>query len=216
MAFTDKKGMSGSDYTSMIIVGAITALILYLLIAVNYERIKKAAEDLKTFDVEEPPPPPEKLPPPPPKTNLPPPPVVSPPPIVQTNIAPPPAVTTQATPPPVFTPTPEPPRAAPPPPPPPKPIVATRAVQKGGSISDEDYPPSAIRNEESGTSVASFVVGTDGKVQSCSASGASPSLDAETCKLIIRRFRYKPAMDASGQPVAETKTQRITWRLPAN
>jgi protein TonB len=87
-------------------------------------------------------------------------------------------------------------------------------VQKGGSISDEDYPSSSIRNEEAGTSVATFTIGPDGKVGSCSASGASATLDAETCKLILRRFRYKPAMGADGQPMSETKTQRVTWRLP--
>jgi hypothetical protein len=86
--------------------------------------------------------------------------------------------------------------------------------QRGGSISDEDYPSSSIRNEEAGTSVATFTIGTDGKVTSCNASGASPTLDAETCKLIIRRFRFKPALDTSGQPIAETKSQRVTWRLP--
>jgi protein TonB len=92
--------------------------------------------------------------------------------------------------------------------------VAQRATQRGGSISDEDYPSSSIRNEEAGTSVATFTIGTDGKVTSCNASGASPTLDAETCKLIIRRFRFKPALDTSGQPIAETKSQRVTWRLP--
>jgi periplasmic protein TonB len=87
-------------------------------------------------------------------------------------------------------------------------------VQKGGSISDEDYPPSSIRNEEAGTSVARFTVNTDGRVTDCSASGASSALDAETCKLIIRRFKYKPALDENGSPIAETKSQRVTWRLP--
>jgi protein TonB len=92
--------------------------------------------------------------------------------------------------------------------------VAERAVQRGGSISDEDYPSSSIRNEEQGTSVATFTIGTEGRVVACNASGASPTLDAETCKLIMRRFRFKPAKDASGQPIEETKSQRVTWRLP--
>jgi protein TonB len=92
--------------------------------------------------------------------------------------------------------------------------VAEKATQRGGSISDEDYPPSSIRNEEAGTSIARFTIGTDGKVASCNASGASSALDAETCKLIIRRFRYKPAKDESGNPIEETRSQRVTWRLP--
>jgi protein TonB len=92
--------------------------------------------------------------------------------------------------------------------------VAERAVQRGGSISDEDYPSSSIRNEEQGTSVATFTIGADGRVVACNASGASPTLDAETCKLIMRRFRFKPARGADGQPMEETKSQRVTWRLP--
>jgi protein TonB len=87
-------------------------------------------------------------------------------------------------------------------------------VQRGGSISDEDYPSSSIRNEEQGTSVATFTISAEGRVVACNASGASPTLDAETCKLIMRRFRFKPAKDSSGQPIEETKSQRVTWRLP--
>jgi protein TonB len=109
---------------------------------------------------------------------------------------------------------PPPPPAPPAPPPPAAPKVAQKAVQKGGSITNDDYPPSAVRNEESGVSVASFTVGTDGKVTACNASGASPTLDAEACKLIIRRFRFKPALDTGGSPIEENKTQRIRWDLP--
>lgn len=214
MSYTDTKEMTPARMWSIAIVVLLHVIIGYALVKSGYEVVKKVAADLNTFDVkDEPPPPVEPPPPPPPDQNVPPPPVVSPPPIVNTNQAPPPIVT-QPTPPPVFVPTPEPPRPAPPPPPPPKPMVATKAVLRGGSISDEDYPPAAVRNEEAGTSVATFTIGTDGRVGSCNASGASASLDAETCKLIIRRFRFKTALDASGQPIAETRTQRVTWRLP--
>jgi protein TonB len=135
-----------------------------------------------------------------------------PPPIVQTpvtNVAP------------VFVPqppplSPPPPPAPPPPPPPPPRAVATKAVARsGGAIDDSFYPPSAIRNEESGTSVASFVIGTDGRVQSCSASGATPSLDAETCRQ-INKWRYKPAVGSDGQPIAEPRRQNVRWVLPKN
>jgi periplasmic protein TonB len=213
MSYSDAKEMTPARMWSIIIVVLVHVIIGYALVKGGYNVVKKVAADLNTFDVkDEPPPPVEPPPPPPPDKNIPPPPVVSPPPIVNTNQAPPPVVT-QSTPPPVFVPTPEPPRPVPPPPPP-KPQVATKAVLRGGSISDEDYPPAAVRNEESGTSAATFTIGTDGRVVSCNASGASASLDAETCKLILRRFRFKAALDASGQPIAETRTQRVTWRLP--
>lgn len=213
MAYTDKQGMTGSRLWSIIIVALIHAVLGYAFVTgLAYNVVKKVAADLKTFDVkDEPPPPEEELPPPPPPDNLPPPPVVTPPPIVQTTPTQAPVIISTPTPPPVMAP---PSVAPPPPPPPPRPVVATRATLRSGSISDEDYPPAAVRNEEAGTSVATFTIGTDGRVTSCNASGASASLDAETCKLILRRFRFKPAKDASGANIAETKTQRVTWRLP--
>ncbi len=217
MAYTDPKPMTPGRAWSIALVVILHVAMLYWALTGGYETIKKVAQKLEVIEIDEPPPPPEKLPPPPPPDKaLPPPPVVSPPPIVRTQTIQQPQVVTQATPPPVYQPTPEPPRPAPPPPPPPPPppAVASKAVQRGGSISDEDYPPSAVRAEEQGRSVATFTVGTDGKVASCSANGAGPILDAETCKLIQRRFRFKPAQDTGGAPIAETKTQSIVWRLP--
>ena len=211
MAYADQEP-SGRKIFAIGAVALLHAGVGYALVTgLAYNAAKQVYEDLKTFDVApEEPEKPEEPPPPPPKVDLPPPPKVTvPPPVVTTNVQstntlPP---LTQSAPP-----APPAPPAAPPPPAPPK--VAQRATQRGGSISDEDYPSSSIRNEEAGTSVATFTIGTDGKVSSCNASGASPTLDAETCKLIIRRFRFKPALDTSGQPIAETKSQRVTWRLP--
>ncbi len=219
MAFTDKKGMSGSDYTSMIVVGVITAIILYFMVAVNYDRLKKTVEELKTFDVEEaPPPPPEKLPPPPPKPNLPPPPVVSPPPIVQTNIAPPPSVTSQATPPPVFTPTPEPPRPAPPPPPPP-PLPSLKLTPKGNPsswASNDDYPPGAQREGVEGRTGFHLEVDSTGRVTSCSVTSSSGSseLDTTTCKLVSRRARFNPGRDGAGNALGGVYNGTIRWQIP--
>lgn len=212
MAYADQE-MSTSK---MVSIGAVALLHIgfgYALVTgLARDAMEEVYKDLQTFDVqeekveepEEPPPPPEKLDiPPPPKVTVPPPVNISP--VVSTN--------TQQV---VITPSapPAPPPPPPAPPPPAAPKVAVKAVQRGGSISDEDYPPSSIRNEEAGTSVARFTIGTDGKVATCSASGASAALDAETCKLIIRRFRFKAAQDENGQPIAETKSQRVTWRLP--
>lgn len=224
MAYLDPKPMSQARIWSIAIVLLIHAALLYALVTGGYKVAQKTLEELKMIDVaEEPPPPPEKLPPPPPpeKNPLPPPPTV-PPPRVITNA--PPVNTTVTTPnptppaPPVYIAPPAPvPQPAPPPPAPPPPAppaVATKAVLRGGSITDDDYPPAAVRAEEQGRSVATFTIGADGRVTTCSASGAGPILDAETCKLIQRRFRFKAAQDTGGSAVAETRTQSIVWRLP--
>ena len=215
MSYTDKREMTTGRMWSIVVVVLVHVLLGWALINGGYQVVKKAAQDLNTFDVKDEPPPPEELPPPPPPDkNIPPPPVVSPPPIVQTNTAPP-IIQTQATPPPVFVPTPEPPRPAPPPPPPP--VVASKAVARGGSgvINNDAYPTSSIRNEEQGTSMARFTIGADGRVSACSASGASPALDQEACRQILR-WKYKPATDTGGQPIAETRVQRVTWKLPTD
>ena len=60
-----------------------------------------------------------------------------------------------------------------------------------------------------------FTVGTDGRVTGCSTvtSSGSSELDNETCRLIERRFRYKPAEDPNGNKIPETKVQGVTWKL---
>ena len=208
MAYTDQE-VSGRRIFAIGAVALLHAGVGYALVTgLAYNAAKEVYEDLKTFDVApDEPEKPEEPPPPPPKVDLPPPPKVTvPPPVVTT-----PVVSTNTIQPISQAATPAPP---PPPAPPAPPRVAERAVQRSGSISDEDYPSSSIRNEEQGTSIASFTIGADGRVVACNASGASPTLDAETCKLIMRRFRYKPAKDSNGQPIEESKTQRVTWRLP--
>jgi protein TonB len=85
-----------------------------------------------------------------------------------------------------------------------------------GSISNDDYPASALRAEASGTTVARYTIGTDGRVTDCSVTGSSgnSALDSTTCTLIRSRFRFRPAIGADGNPTTETKSQRVVWRLP--
>jgi TonB family protein len=102
----------------------------------------------------------------------------------------------------------------------PKPITlrgkAARAELIGGSITDEDYPPVAIREGQSGTTVVSFDVGIDGRVSDCgiTQTSGSTALDDQSCALIRERFIYKPAKGPNGKPTTDARTQRVTWRLP--
>src|SRR3712207_9068266 len=96
MSYADQR-MSRGRITAIVIVALLHALLGYAFITgLAYNVIKKAAEDLKTFNVEEEPPPPEEEPPPPPPKDqpTPPPPVVTPPPIVRTNAPAPPIIQT--------------------------------------------------------------------------------------------------------------------------
>jgi protein TonB len=213
MSYANRKQLSNNRTIPIVMSALITFVLGYALATgLAYSVVAEVAEDLKTFDVQEEPPPPEELPPPPPPDKpLPPPPVTIPPPIVSTP-QPQQPVFVAPQPPPMSPP--PPPAAPPPPPPPPKPQMASKAVARsGGSIDDSFYPPSAIRNEEQGTSRATFVIGTDGRVQSCNASGATSTLDTETCRQILK-WRFKPALDTNGQPIAESRTQNVRWVLP--
>lgn len=98
-------------------------------------------------------------------------------------------------------------------------FVASRARARAsvvGVFSTDDYPQSAIRNGEQGTTGVTLTIGPDGRVSSCdvTASSGSSALDNATCNIIRRRTRFEPARDEAGNPVSDTVTQRIRWELP--
>jgi len=229
MSYANRKQMSSNRTAAIIIVALIHIALGYALVTgLAYNVIKKAAEDLKTFDVEEEPPPPPEEPPPPPEQNTPPPPqIVAPPSIVKIETQAPSIVTTPVISPPVITPTAKPApttkscpggmtvavsQACPP-------VISQAAKAKGNLpslFSTDDYPQSAIRNEEQGTTAVRLSIGPDGRVAECSitSSSGSSALDSATCNIIKRRARYTPARDSAGNATTGTDTTRIRWVLP--
>jgi periplasmic protein TonB len=216
MAYADQQ-MSGNKVISLIVVAIIHVVVGYALVTgLAYSAVKKAAEVLDVIDVEEEvPEEPEELPPPPPEQPVPPPPVVSPPPIVRTP-SPAPPIQTVRTPPPVFRPTPV---VAPPPPPPPPPSQAASATPRGNPgnwANANDYPSRALRDEREGVTRFSVTIGTDGRVTSCQVTGSSghADLDEATCRNIQRRARFRPALDAAGNPTTGTWSSAVRWEIP--
>jgi protein TonB len=121
-------------------------------------------------------------------------------------------------PPPVITPIARPAPPAPPAPPPP-PRVSQAAKAKGNLLSlfsTDDYPQSAIRNEDQGPTGVRMAIGPDGRVTDCTitASSGSSALDSATCNILRRRARFTPAKDQAGNPVGDSYSQRIRWVLP--
>jgi protein TonB len=109
------------------------------------------------------------------------------------------------------------PRIDPPPPPAAKTVKPARAKANLASyVSDEDYPSSAVRNEEQGTTRFRLAVGANGQVTECSVIGSSGSsaLDSATCRLMKQRARFTPARDSTGQPTPDSVTSAIRWVLP--
>jgi periplasmic protein TonB len=214
MSYARKKELSGNRTVSIALTIAIVGGLMYAIVTgLAYNVVKKAAEDLKTFDVEEQPPPPEE-PPPPPKDmpKVPPPPTI-PPPLVRMEAPPPPiAVVVAPTPPPI-------PQLAPAPPPaPPRKVVSAQSA-KGDLrtlFSADDYPASAQSSGAEGTTRASLTIGPDGRVTGCNIiqSSGNGSLDSTTCNILRRRAKFTPARDSNGNPTSDTiTTPSIVWRL---
>lgn len=219
MSYANRKQLNQNRTVPIVLSALITFTLGYALVSgLAFNVVKKAAEDLKTFDVNEPPPPPEEKPPPPEKTDIPPPPQISaPPPLVRMETPAPPIQTTPVIQPPIITPTARPAPPAPPAPPPPKQSARAKA-NLASYFSDDDYPPSAQRNEEQGTTRFRLSIGTDGRVTDCQVTGSSGSsaLDAATCSILRRRARYSPAIGAGGQPITDSDSGSIRWVLPAD
>ena len=103
------------------------------------------------------------------------------------------------------------------PPPQPKKIQPARARANLASyVSDEDYPTTAVRNEEQGTTRFRLGVGPDGRVSECTvtASSGSSALDSATCRLMKQRAKFTPARDSDGKSTSDSVTSAIRWVLP--
>lgn len=219
MAYADQKAGPGK-IVAIVIVALIHAALGYAFVTgLAFQYVKKAAEDMDVFDVEEPPPPPpDEPPPPPPDQPMQPPPVVSPPPIVQTP-SPPVVMQTVQTPPPAVVMTPV--TAPPAPPTPPAPRVSQAAKLKPGDIQrlfgdPNNYPDSARDAGAQGSVAAALAIGADGKVTSCNVtqSSGNKDLDNQTCRISLSRIRMTPAKDDNGQNIASNFTLRVRWQLP--
>ena len=80
---------------------------------------------------------------------------------------------------------------------------------------EDDYPRSAFEAGIGGTVLMRFTVGVTGRVTDCrvTRSSGNAELDGTTCRLILKRFRYRPARNAQGRPVAAVVTGKQQWVL---
>ncbi|HWW58002.1 MAG TPA: energy transducer TonB, partial [Sphingopyxis sp.] len=91
----------------------------------------------------------------------------------------------------------------------------TRAVWRSGAIRDSDYPRDASRAKIGGEVEVRFTIEASGRVSGCrvTRSSGDATLDETTCRLIEERFRFKPATNAAGAPVASPYGWRQSWWL---
>jgi len=224
MAYADQE-MSGNRIVAIIIVALIHIALGYALITgLAYNAVQKVVERVTTIDIEEPPPPePEDEPPPPPEPDTAPPPPVAPPPPISIAPAPPPIRTQTTIPPPappaLRIPPPAPPAPPPPPPAPPPPSKAQEATPRGlnswAARIQRNYPRRAEREGIEGNVGLRVTVGTDGRVSNCTVTSSSGSsdLDSAACDGMTRYARYNPALDRDGNPITDTDTRTIVYRL---
>ncbi len=218
MSYAQKKELSGNKTLSIVMVVLLQFALGYAIITgLAYNVIKKATEDLKTFDVEETPPPPEEPPPPPKDMPKVPPPPTTPPPLVRMQAPTPPIVVQEAPTPPPIPPVVQAP-APPAPPPPPRKVQSAQSAKGDlrSLFSADDYPASAQSAGAEGTVQASLTIGPDGRVVGCNVtrSSGNSSLDGATCNILRKRAKFTPARDSNGQPTTDSvSTPPIVWRL---
>lgn len=95
-------------------------------------------------------------------------------------------------------------------------VAVTRPVKIAGDISSAaDFPvPPGGRQARFGTSVTVYMtVGPDGRASNCRVIRPSPDREADAivCRLAEQRFRFRPATDNQGNPVAATYGWRQEW-----
>ncbi|WP_235425428.1 energy transducer TonB [Croceibacterium mercuriale] len=94
--------------------------------------------------------------------------------------------------------------------------AVTRPEKIAGNINDaRDYPiPPGGREVRRGHYVVvHMIVGVDGRARQCRVVEASPdpAADRRTCQLAEDRFRFRPARNAAGEPVAAAFGWRQDW-----
>jgi periplasmic protein TonB len=93
-----------------------------------------------------------------------------------------------------------------------EPAPFTPARQIGGSFRNSDFPRHARDAGPRRTGVR-YAIGPNGRIAWCEVIDPSglASLDAMTCRVILDRYRFRPARDAGGDPVTEVREEDYSW-----
>jgi len=92
-------------------------------------------------------------------------------------------------------------------------LGGTPAEWTGGEIKRSDYPKAAREAGLQGTTETEITVGEKGRATGCrvTRTSGSPLLDQTTCRLILRRFRFRPARDRYGRTIVDTIGYDQEW-----
>ena len=95
--------------------------------------------------------------------------------------------------------------------------ATAKAVKIAGDInSTRDYPADSRELRLGHEVIVYMTVGTDGRARNCRVQKPSPDprADTITCTLAEQRFRFRPAVDAAGNPVEAIYGWRQRWFHP--
>jgi TonB family protein len=95
------------------------------------------------------------------------------------------------------------------------PLLSSSSLKNPGSIiTDNDYPPRD--HDKEGTTRFELLVGPNGNPISCTTtlSSGHAVLDKATCDAFLRRARFTPVKDASGNPTTGRYKGSVTWKAP--
>jgi protein TonB len=91
--------------------------------------------------------------------------------------------------------------------------AVTRPIQIKGKLHWSDLPRELRQAHQGGELELVYRVNVDGSVSNCHVTRSSglPSLDAQTCRLITERFRFRPSRDANGRAVPANIIELHGW-----
>ena len=215
MNFSHEKN-PGKNFTGIAVVILVHALVAWGIVSgLGTRMVTKMAEAVETKIIEEvKPPPPKEVPPPPPPPEMkaPPPPFIPP---VEVNVQQPPPVQTPIAN--VSTAKPAtnelikaPPAVAPPAAGPAGPSRVA-AVVDFNTCAKPEFPKASLRNEETGTSTVSFLIGVDGLVKDSKVQKSSGFRDLDrAAQSALGKCRFKPAM-VDGKPEQQWTAVQYVW-----
>jgi protein TonB len=92
-------------------------------------------------------------------------------------------------------------------------VAVTGPRQIRGRLSFSDLPDGMLQPGARASVGVRYTVTVDGRVGACRAERPSgfPMLDALTCRLIVERFRFRPARDARRRPVPSVIVETHSW-----
>lgn len=79
-----------------------------------------------------------------------------------------------------------------------------------------DYPAEALARRAQGSTRYRLLINKSGRAEACEIldSSGSAALDRATCRIMIDRSQFSPALDSSGRPVPASFSGVIRWLLP--